>query len=256
MNATNSAALRMEAMECVRRDGVPIGRVVSTAGSQIVVLLDGDVGDPNVVQMGSLVSVCSPHANVYGIIAGLSTPMPRPAGEGPELKIAEISLFGEVANRAVGGNGAFRRGVSKLPSLDARVYMADQDETAIVYAFPSRPTVCIGSVHQDPRVPASVSVDDLLGKHFAMLGTTGSGKSCALTLVLKQIFKQNPNSHVLLLDPHGEYGCAFGSSAEHLTVESSSPVLATALRRVCRSSLWRREGRNGRRRSCSFGNWC
>jgi len=220
MTATNNAALRMEAMGSVRRDGVLIGRVVSTTGSQIVALLDGDVGDPNVVQMGSLVSVCSPHANVYGIIAGLSTPMPRPAGEGPELKIAEISLLGEVADRAVGGNGAFRRGVSKLPSLDARVYMADQDETAIVYAFPSRPTVCIGSVHQDPRVPAFVSVDDLLGKHFAILGTTGSGKSCALTLVLKQIFKQNPNSHVLLLDPHGEYGCAFGSSAEHLTIES------------------------------------
>ncbi len=79
MNATNNAALRMEAGS-VRRDGAPIGRVVSTAGSQIVVLLDGDVGDPNVVQMGSLVSVCSPHANVYGIIAGLSTPMlGRPA---------------------------------------------------------------------------------------------------------------------------------------------------------------------------------
>src|SRR5271165_6550176 len=220
MNATNNAALRMEVMGSVRRDGVPIGRVVSTAGSQIVVLLDGDVSDRDVVQMGSLVSVCSPHTNVYGIIAGLSTPMPRPSGEGPELKIAEISLLGEVADRAGGGNGAFRRGVSKLPSLDARVYMADQDETAIVYAFPSRPTVCIGSVHQDPRVPAFVSVDDLLGKHFAILGTTGSGKSCALTLVLKQIFKQNPNSHVLLLDPHGEYGCAFGSRAEHLTVES------------------------------------
>ena len=57
MNATNSAALRREMMECVRRDSVPIGRVVSTAGSQIVVLLDGDVSDPNVVQMeASLVS--------------------------------------------------------------------------------------------------------------------------------------------------------------------------------------------------------
>ena len=74
MNATNNAALRMEVTESVRRDGVAIGRVVSTTGSQIVALLDGDVGDPNVVQMGSLVSVCSPQANVYGIIAGLSTP--------------------------------------------------------------------------------------------------------------------------------------------------------------------------------------
>ncbi len=220
MNAMIDAARRMNDVAGVRRDAVPFGRVVSTAGSQVIALLDAYAGDRDAVQMGDLVSVRSPHADVYGIIAGLSTPMPRPPGEGPELQIAEIGLLGEVADPAVGGNGAFRRGVSKLPSLDARVYLAGQDEAAIVYAFHNRPTVCIGSVHQDPRVPALISVDDLLGKHFAMLGTTGSGKSCALTLVLKQIFKQNPNGHVLMLDPHGEYCRAFGPNAEHLTAEN------------------------------------
>jgi len=219
MNAMIDAAPLMNEVASIRHGAAPVGRVVSTAGSQIIALLDPDVGDRDIVQMGDLVSVRSPHANVYGIIAGLSTPMPRPRGEGPELQIAEIGLLGEVADPAVGGNGAFRRGVSKLPSLDARVYLAGQDEVAIVFAFPGRPTVCIGSVHQDPHVPALISVDDLLGKHFAMLGTTGSGKSCALTLVLKQIFKQSPNGHVLMLDVHGEYCRAFGPSAEHLTVE-------------------------------------
>lgn len=220
MNEAIDAARPMEALVSVRREAVLAGRVVSTAGSQIIALLADNAGDQAGIQMGSLVSVRSPHATVYGMINGLSTPMPRPPGEGPELKIAEISLLGEVADSAVGGNGHFRRGVSKTPSLDARVYVADQNETAIVYAFPGRPTICIGSVHQDPRVPARVSVDDLLGKHFAMLGTTGSGKSCALTLVLKKILEENSNGHVLLLDPHGEYARAFGSCAEHLTGEN------------------------------------
>jgi DNA helicase HerA-like ATPase len=220
MNALIDVVRPAEVAAGVHRDAVLAGRVVSTAGSQIIVLLADGLDDQAGLQMGSLVSVRSSHATIYGIISGLSTPMPRPPDEGPELKIAEIVLLGEVADSAVGGNGRFRRGVSRLPSLDARVYLADQDETAIVYALPGRQTVSIGSVHQDPCVPACISVDDLLGKHFALLGTTGTGKSCALTLLLKRILEQNPNGHVLLLDPHGEYARAFGSRAELLTGES------------------------------------
>jgi DNA helicase HerA-like ATPase len=201
------------------------GRVVSTAGSQVIILLDRDASGLDAVQMGALVSVRSPHALVFGIIEGLSTPMPIQSGggqpgEGNELKIAEIGLLGEVPDHASSIAGSFRRGVTKLPSLDATVYLANEDDTAVVYALNKRRAVSIGSVHQDPRVPARISVDDMLCKHFAILGTTGTGKSCALTLILKRILEQNPNGHVLLLDPHGEYGRAFGARAEHLTKET------------------------------------
>jgi DNA helicase HerA-like ATPase len=193
------------------------GRVVSTAGSQVIILLDRDAGSLEGVQMGNLVCVRSPHAMVYGIIEGLSTPMPMQSVEGQELKIAEIGLLGEVPDCGVGVTGSFRRGVSKLPSLDAIVHTANEEDTAVVYALQRKRAVSIGSVHQDPRVAARLSVDDMLCKHFAMLGTTGTGKSCALTLILKRILEQAPNGHVLLLDPHGEYGRAFGDRAEHLT---------------------------------------
>ncbi len=197
-------------------DGTPrVGRVVSTAGSQIVVLLDEGAGA--LVEMSSLVSVRSPHATVFGVIEGLSTPMPLEPGEGRELKMAEIGLLGEVAD---GGASAFRRGVSRLPSLDAAVHLAGQDDAALVYAMPSRNAVRIGSIYQDPRVPARIGVNDTLCKHFAILGTTGTGKSCALTLLLRRILEQNAHGHVLLLDPHGEYGAAFGARAEQLTVDS------------------------------------
>lgn len=220
MNTTIDVPQPMQEKASVNRDAVVVGRVLSTAGKEIVVLLTGTNGDDEGVQMGSLVSVRSPHATVYGIVTGLTTRMPATPRDGAELKMAEIGLLGEVADRAVGGNGNFRRGVSRLPSLDARVHVADHDETAIVYALPGRTTICIGSVHQDPSVPARVSVDDLLCKHFAILGTTGSGKSCALAVLLKRILEQNPNGHVLMLDSHGEYARAFEPHAENLTVEN------------------------------------
>lgn len=206
--------------DATRQEGIRAGRVVSTAGAQIVVLLDRDVCAMDQIQMGTLVTVRSPHGTVYGIIEGLSTPMPLQPGEGPELKMAEIGLLGELSDRAMGGPMGFRRGVSRMPSLDATVYVADQEESAIVYALPNRQAVCVGHVHQDPGVKARVSIDDLLCKHFALLGTTGTGKSCALTLILRRILEQSPNGHVLLLDPHGEYGMAFGDQAEQLTVDN------------------------------------
>jgi Mg/Co/Ni transporter MgtE len=65
-----------------------------------------------------------------------------------------------------------------------------------------------------------ISPDNLLGKHFAVLGTTGCGKSCAVTLILRAILEQHPNAHVVLLDPHNEYPSAFGDIAEIIGPES------------------------------------
>src|SRR4029079_2343985 len=74
--------------------------------------------------------------------------------------------------------------------------------------------VRIGSIRQDSSIPAMVRVDELLGKHFAVLGTTGTGKSCTTALILRSILDQNPAAHIVLLDPHNEYATAFTEWAE------------------------------------------
>ena len=56
--------------------------------------------------------------------------------------------------------------------------------------------------------------NELLGKHFAVLGTTGSGKSCSVTVLLQAILDIAPSGHIILLDPHNEYAKAFGNRAE------------------------------------------
>ena len=62
-----------------------------------------------------------------------------------------------------------------------------------------------------------IRVDELLGKHFAVLGTTGTGKSCTTALILRAILEKNPAAHVVLLDPHNEYATAFTEWAEVLS---------------------------------------
>ena len=53
--------------------------------------------------------------------------------------------------------------------------MTDDDLTAI-FAPTSRSSVRIGTLYHDVRQPAFVQVNELLRQHFAVLGTTGSGK--------------------------------------------------------------------------------
>ena len=63
-------------------------------------------------------------------------------------------------------------------------------------------------------------IDELLAKNFAVLGATGSGKSCAVTLMLSAILTDHPNAHIVVLDPHNEYARAFGQLAEVVSVDN------------------------------------
>lgn len=196
-----------------------LGRVVAVSGGRVIVMLDDAEPHAASAQVGTLIKISRPDTQVFGIIEGLSIPIPRTQPGESESRLAEIHLLGELVEAPSGEGRIFRRGVSSLPCLDDPVLAASSEDTATVYAMPQRQAVRIGTIHQDPSVSAHVSVDDLLGRHFAIVGATGSGKSCALALLLQGIIEANPNGHVLLLDPHGEYGQAFGDRAEQMSVD-------------------------------------
>ena len=65
-----------------------------------------------------------------------------------------------------------------------------------------------------------IKIDEMLGKHFAVLGTTGTGKSCTVALILRRILEKNPQAHILLLDVHREYANAFRDYAEVITPDN------------------------------------
>ncbi|MCI0430881.1 MAG: DUF87 domain-containing protein [Rhodospirillales bacterium] len=201
--------------------GRRLGRVVAANGSEAVIVLDSS--DPAVsssgLQIGSLVKIPTAQAVVYALVNGLAIPMPKSLGEA-ELKMIEVELLGECLSSPVGELDAFQRGVSVSPGLGDSVFSASSDDLLRVYARPGIATVRIGSIHQEPTLPALVAVDDLLGKHFAVLGTTGAGKSCAIALILRAILARHGEGHVLLLDLHNEYSPVFGDRVEVLTPET------------------------------------
>jgi DNA helicase HerA-like ATPase len=153
------------------------------------------------------------------MVSGLRVPLPSVASPEDELKIIEIELLGETSFDSAGETDGFRRGVSVFPALGDSVYLADPDDLAHVYAPPREASVPVGTIHQDSAISAYLLVNDLLGKHFSIVGTTGTGKSCAVATILRAVIEQNPHAHVMLLDPHCEYAHAFPDEAIVLSPE-------------------------------------
>ena len=195
-----------------------IGRVVSVTGGRVVAVLNCEDAGEASLQVGSIVKIERPTAVVFGLVEGLTIPLLSHEAGGVEARLAEISVVGEILLHDV--ESAFRRGVSSMPGLDDIVRSTNSLDAEAIFARSQRQTIKIGTIHQDPTVSAHVKVDNLLVRHFAMVGATGTGKSSALALLLQGIINANPNGHILLLDSHGEYGPAFGDQAEHLTIDS------------------------------------
>jgi DNA helicase HerA-like ATPase len=202
-----------------------IGRVICVSGSQIITMLNDDLRTRDSelnssVQKGRLVKMHTADTSVYGVINGLSVPVPSQDAAESEVRIIELELLGEIESGAVNGKAGFQRGVSVFPALGDKVYSTTQEDLEQVYTRLDPSAVRIGTIHQDKTLPASIVPNDLLGKHFAVLGTTGSGKSCAVTLILHAIIERHANAHVVLLDIHNEYATAFGEKAEILDPNS------------------------------------
>ncbi len=199
-------------------ESAKIGRIVSLNGSQVIALLHTDIqgeDGPASLQIGGLVKMQTAKTIVFAMVAGLSIPMPSQDEGNAELRIAELEMIGEVPIED-GAFGGFRRGISASPGLTDEIFQTNRDDLSLVYAPVSEMTIQIGTIHQESSLPAFVEVDALLGKHFAILGTTGTGKSCAVSLILHKILERNANAHIVLLDPHGEYAAAFGDLAENI----------------------------------------
>ncbi len=134
---------------------------------------------------------------------------------------ARSSFWARSRSTSMAPSANFSVAFPSFPALGDEVSLTSQGDLREIYAASGAATACIGRVHQQATLPAHVRINDLLGKHFAVLGTTGSGKSCAVTVILKALLSENPHARVLLLDPHNEYSPAFGDAAQRLDPAST-----------------------------------
>lgn len=201
-------------------DGSPaqkIGIVAAVTGARLScrLLTGGQIGPSpsSLVHIGSLVKVPAAKSTVYGLVGrlGLSLEDEHP---GEAAALAEIDLIGETT-----GANHFSRGISNYPRLDTPVLLASAQELANIYSRQSKGAVQIGTLYQDPSVAVQLLTEEFLAKHSAVIGTTGTGKSCALALILRSLLTAHSNGHVVMIDPHGEYSSAFRDMGECLSAK-------------------------------------
>ncbi len=201
-----------------------LGRIVAVTGAKAIVLMD--THDPQYddfkhrAEIGTLLKVEAPNSISLALVSALSSPIPSHGSNERETRIVEVEFIGEFTRKEDGTVDRFRRGVSSYPTLGDSVWRADRSDLALAYACDTEGSVRVGSIQQDASIPAMVKVDEMLGKHFAILGTTGTGKSCTVALILRRILEKNPKAHILLLDVHREYSQSFKGISEVITPDN------------------------------------
>ena len=114
----------------------------------------------------------------------------------------------------------FKRGITTYPIPGSKAYPVAGHDLKQMFAADERAHIEIGNVYPTKDVRAALYVDALLGKHFALLGSTGTGKSTSAALIMHRICDMSPEGHIVMIDPHGEYSAAFKGYGELFNVDN------------------------------------
>jgi DNA helicase HerA-like ATPase len=204
----------------------PIGIVLEIAGSGSQIALDlqrlqdcATDSDPSIALSGQVGSQIKIRVGNGWLLASVRTQ--RQDSKTPGGILANIDFLGEGdEERLTGRIHGFRRGVTSYPIPGALVYPATSKDLREIYAGDGRTSIQIGTVFPTKDIRAGLYIDALLGKHFALLGSTGTGKSTSAALILHRICEAAPHGHVVMIDPHGEYAAAFSTTGVILDVSN------------------------------------
>lgn len=195
-----------------------IGTVLEIGGASSRLVLDamaldhlaGDA-DTAIAHAGTVGSQVKMRVGATWLIANVRNL--RLADGRADRVLAEVDFLGEGdEERLTGKLYNFRRGVTRYPAPGTAVFPVSTPDLRQVYAAESRAHIEIGNVYPTHDIRAALYVDALLGKHFAVLGSTGTGKSTSVALILHRICDLAPQGHIVMVDPHGEYGAAFAGN--------------------------------------------
>ena len=203
----------------------PIGVVLEIAGSGSMIAVDlerlnecAQDEDPSVAMAGQVGSQIKIRVGNSWLIASVRN---QKQDRRPGSILANIDFLGEgIEERLTGKLHGFKRGVTRYPVPGAMVYPASTRDLKQVYASDGRSAVTIGKVYPTKDIRAGLYVDSMLGKHFALLGSTGTGKSTSAALILHRICEAAPEGHIVMIDPHGEYAAAFKQTGIILDVSN------------------------------------
>ena len=198
-----------------------IGRVVDVRSTTIRVALDvgakgftkvGRHGLQTVGVVNSYIAVPAGAHRVVGIVSGVyisGRQEPKVRGELlSQDDTATYELEATVVGRFEGD--VFKSGLTGYPPLHAPVQAATPSEVGSIFLPKGGPSLRIGTAAVASEQAVHLDANLLLGHHCAVVGSTGSGKSCTVTALIDGLLDHNiPNGHIVIFDINGEYAQSF-----------------------------------------------
>lgn len=199
-----------------------IGYVIDVQGGQLTVaLVEGEqgksptvtIGDEDVIvgQIGSYVAIRQSNIYIIAIVTRMTeqealtgTTSCTPADGAIRLpyarRIAKITPIGSIRD-----DGQFDRGVGQYPTTGAEVHAISTLDIAKMFDRYHSKGFSVGTVATHPSLKVYLDPTNLFGRHFAILGQTGSGKSWTVAALVQRAVEVMPGAHIIILDLHGEY---------------------------------------------------
>jgi DNA helicase HerA-like ATPase len=158
---------------------------------------DGLIGQP-----GSFVTIRQGDIKLLAVVTSITekeTPA-TPENDSQRRNIVSLIPLGEV-----GPNGVFANGIKNYPVTGAEVHTVNRDDVEAIFVKFRKQGYSVGTLSADHSIDVCLDPAALFGRHFAILGQSGAGKSWAVANLLQRAVQTMPNAHVVLLDLHGEY---------------------------------------------------
>jgi DNA helicase HerA-like ATPase len=234
MHGFQSQGQQPEETAAVRRAPVPlrtqryepIGTVIEISGGGSCIRIDGqrlrDLAsdpDPSVALSGQVGSQVKLECGRKWLLANVRNLKVSAADE--SVVLADIDFLGEGDEDDASGKLVnFKRGITSYPIPGNRVFPVTGNDLKQMFSADDRPHIEIGTVYPTKDVRGALYIDAMLGKHFALLGSTGTGKSTSAALIMHRICDMAPEGHIVMIDPHGEYSAAFKGYGELFNVDN------------------------------------
>jgi len=233
-------------------ENLAIGTIIEVDGSHIVAELKPGItelsrifgGDTYPIgQFGSIVKIHFGRRIIFAFVGRLrmKADYELERGIAPQAasdeRVIEADLFGEgewlsdTSVKPVTWGLKFDRGVATYPLPQQTVYLTPKRELRFIYGHGNGPSVHLGEHVGTGGTKCYAEMNELLGKHTAILGSTGAGKSGTVAAVLHSLLERgaeaglaNWKPRIVVLDPHNEYSAAFPGH-RRLATDDGSLVL-------------------------------
>ena len=199
-----------------------IGYVVDVQGNMLTASLVEDdqgraptvtIGDEDILvgQIGSYVAIRQNDVNIIAIVTRMTEQeaLAAPTIETPGEDTARLPFAKRIARLTPIGSirtdGQFDRGIGRYPTTGAEVHAISSTDIAKMFERFQAKGFSVGTVATHPSLKVCLDPSNLFGRHFAILGQTGSGKSWTVAALVQRTVAVMPRAHIIILDLHGEY---------------------------------------------------